>query len=193
VNPDGRAAGGGGHGHTAAEDFGHPAAAAAASAEERLQKALALAFAYLNRRERTVGEMERYLERKGIGDETAAAALQLLLQDRYLDDSRYALMYVHDKRELDGWGSDRIRRELSSRGLERELIDEALIRDEAERGDGKTEFDRALALLRRRFPSPPVQRRDRDRALGMLIRKGFDGDLAADALSAHARAAQCPD
>jgi regulatory protein len=199
VNPDGLAAGGGGHGHVTAEDSGPPADAAAAgsrsaaapvaaSAEERLQKALALAFAYLNRRERTVGEMERYLERKGIGDETATAALRLLLQDRYLDDSRYALMYVHDKRELEGWGSDRIRRELSGRGLERELIDEALIRDEAERGDGETELDRALALLRRRFPSPPVQRRDRDRALGMLIRKGFDGDLAVDALSAHARA-----
>jgi regulatory protein len=186
VNPDGLAASGGGLSQAAAEDSGPHAAA---SAEERLQKALALAFAYLNRRERTVGEVERYLERKGIGDETAAAALQLLLQDRYLDDSRYALMYVHDKRELEGWGNDRIRRELSSRGLDRELIEEALIRDEAERGDGATELDRALALLRRRFPSPPVQRRDRDRALGMLIRKGFDGDLAVDALSAHARAA----
>ena len=54
----------------------------------------------------------------------------------------------------------------------------------------ETELDRALALLAAEVPdSPPGQRRDRDRALGMLIRKGFDGDLAVDALSAHARAA----
>jgi regulatory protein len=98
-------------------------------------------------------------------------------------------MYVHDKRELDGWGSERIRRELSARGIDRDLIEDALAQHEAERGDGETELDRALALLRRRFPSPPTERRERDRALGMLIRKGFDGDLALDALNAHSRAA----
>jgi regulatory protein len=155
------------------------------TAEERLQKALALAFAYLNRRERTVGEVEAYLERKGISAETAAAALEVLRSDGYVDDDRYALMYVHDKRELDGWGSERIRRELSGRGIDRDAIENALV----EHGDGETELDRALALLRRRFPTPPRQRRDRDRALGMLIRRGFDGELALDALSAHARAA----
>jgi regulatory protein len=159
------------------------------TAEERLQKALSLAFAYLNRRERTVGEVRAQLERKGISAESSEAALEVLLGDGYLDDGRYALMYVHDKRELDGWGSERIRRELSGRGIERELIEDALAQHEAERGNGETELDRALALLRRRFPSPPQERRDRDRALGMLIRKGFDGELALDALHAHARAA----
>jgi regulatory protein len=160
-----------------------------ATAEERLQKALSLAFAYLNRRERTVGEVEAYLERKGISPETAAAALDALRNDGYVDNARYALMYVHDKRELDGWGSERIRRELSARGIDRNLIENALAEHEAERGGGQTELDRALALLRRRFPTPPRDRRDRDRALGMLIRKGFDGELALDALTAHARGA----
>ncbi|MEA2212214.1 MAG: regulatory protein [Solirubrobacteraceae bacterium] len=159
------------------------------TAEERLQKALSLAFAYLNRRERTVGEVQAHLDRKGISAASSEAALQVLLADGYLDHARYALMYVHDKRELDGWGSERIRRELSARGIDRDLIEDALAQHEAERGDGETELDRALALLRRRFPSPPTERRERDRALGMLIRKGFDGDLALDALNAHSRAA----
>jgi regulatory protein len=159
------------------------------SPEERLQKALALAFAYLNRRERTVGEVEAYMERKGISAESAAAALDVLRSDGYVDDARYALMYVYDKRELDGWGSERIRRELSGRGIDREVIETALAQHESERGGTETELDRALAVLRRRFPNPPQERRDRDRALGMLIRRGFDGELALDALSAHARAA----
>lgn len=163
---------------------------ATTTAEERLQNALALAFSYLNRRERTGGELEAHLERKGISPHTRAAVLQHLRADGYLDDSRYALMYVHDKRELDGWGSERIRRELSARGLDRELIEAALSAHEAERGDGETELDRALSLLRRRFPTPPADRRDRERALGMLIRRGFDGELALDALSAHARAVE---
>jgi regulatory protein len=166
-----------------------PTADSASTAEERLQKALSLAFAYLNRRERTVGEVERHLERKGIGVEAREDSVRVLLDDGYLDDGRYALMFVHDKRALDGWGSERIRRELNARGIARELIEGALAGDELERGGGETELDRALAILRRRFPSPPHERRDRERALGMLLRKGFDGELALDALSAHARAA----
>ena len=166
-----------------------PTADSASTAEERLQKVLSLAFAYLNRRERSVGEVERHLERNGIGVEAREDSVRVLLEDGYLDDGRYALMFVHDKRALDGWGSERIRRELNARGIARELIEGALARDELERGGGETELDRALAILRRSFPSPPHERRDRQRALGMLLRKGFDGELALDALSAHARAA----
>lgn len=159
-------------------------------AEARLQKALSVAFAYLNRRERTVGEMERHLEGKGIGAKTRADSVRVLLEDGYLDDGRYALMYVQDKRTLESWGSERIRRQLAARGIEPELIEDALARDEDERAGGQErEIDRALSILRRRFPAPPRERRDRDRALGMLIRKGFDTELALDALNVHARAA----
>lgn len=157
-------------------------------ADERLQRALELSFAYLNRRERTVGELRLHLERKGIADRSAETCVQRLLEDGYLDDGRFALMFVYDKRELEGWGTERIRRELAAKGLDRDLIEHALALDEAQRSDGESELDRALALLRRRFQSPPRDRRQRDRALGMLIRKGFDSELALDALAAYSRA-----
>jgi SOS response regulatory protein OraA/RecX len=44
-------------------------------------------------------------------------------------------------------------------------------------------------LLRRRFPDPPRERRERERALSMLLRKGYESELALDALAAHSRAA----
>lgn len=159
----------------------------APDAAERLQKALELSFAYLNRRERTVDEVRQRLEQKGISSATADAAVASLVQDGYLDDSRYALMFVHDKRELEGWGSERIRRALAQRGIDRASVDEALRQHEADWAAGETELDRAVALLRRRFPSPPRARRERDRALGVLIRKGFESDLAVDALATYAQ------
>jgi SOS response regulatory protein OraA/RecX len=53
---------------------------------------------------------------------------------------------------------------------------------------GETELDRALAVLRLRFPTAPRDRRERDRAISVLLRKGYDSDVALDALTAHARA-----
>jgi regulatory protein len=156
--------------------------------DDRLQPALDLALAFLNRRERTEQELRLQLERKGIAAETADRCVRVLTEDGYLDDSRFALMYVHDKRELEGWGSERIGRGLAERGIDRDLIATALEQHEREWGGGETEFDRALALLRRRFPSPPHARRERDRALGMLLRKGFESELALDVLAVYAGA-----
>jgi regulatory protein len=156
--------------------------------DERLQPALEVALAFLNRRERTVQELRLHLERKGIAAGTADECVQVLTEEGYLDDARFALVFVHDKRELEGWGSERIERGLAERGIDRDLIASALLQHEREWGGGETEYDRALALLRRRFPSPPRERRERERALGVLIRKGFESELALDVLAAYARA-----
>lgn len=157
--------------------------------EERLQKALDLGYAYLNTRDRTVGEMRRHLQRRGISEELTEAAIAILGKQGFLDDARFARLFVTDKRTLEQWGSERIRRGLLGRGIDRHLVDAALT-EPPQAGDDEqpeAELDRALALLRRRFPAPPQDRRDRNRALGMLLRKGYETELALDALSAYAR------
>lgn len=159
----------------------------AATVEERLQRGLELSFAYLNRRERSEQELRIQLERKGVSAETTEACLAELTAQGYVDDARYALMFVHDKRELEGWGSERIRRGLAERGISRDRVEGALAEHEAQWAGGESELDRALALLARRFPTPPRERRDRDRALGALVRKGFESELALDALTEYAR------
>jgi regulatory protein len=160
------------------------------SAEARLQKALDLAYAYVNPRERTVGEVRQHLQRRGVCAELTEAAIQILSDQGFLDDARFARLFVADKRALEQWGGERIRRGLLSRGVERHLIDAALAAEAAPEDAGEepeSELDRALAVLRRRFPDPPEDRRERNRALGMLLRKGYESELALDALAAYAR------
>ena len=159
----------------------------AAGAEAQLQRGLELSFAYLNRRERSEQEVRAQLQRKGVSPDTADTCLAELTAQGYVDDGRYALMFVHDKRELESWGNERIRRGLAERGIDRNRIEAALADHEAQWAGGESELDRALALLARRFPTPPRERRERDRALGALIRKGFASELALDALSVYAR------
>jgi regulatory protein len=155
--------------------------------DQRLQRALELCYRYLNRCDRTVNEIRRYLEQKNIEAETAERTIETLTGQGYLDDVRFARQFVADKRELEQWGTERIRRGLLSHGIDHQEAEAALEQQPVSGEVGETELDRALALLRVRFPSAPRERRERDRALGVLLRKGYESDLALDALTAYAR------
>ncbi len=143
-----------------------------------------MAYRYLNRRERTEAEVCAHLEAKGVEEPVLAQAIEALVEDGVVDDARYARLFAQDKRELEGWGSERIRRTLRARGIERELIDGALRVPDAA---GESDLERAVALLRRRFAAPLEERRDRERALGVLLRKGYESELALEALARHGR------
>lgn len=149
-----------------------------------LERSLAIAYRYLNARERTRAEMRTHLQGKGIDPRGVERSMEALIDQGHLDDLRFARLFVQDKRELDEWGADRIRRTLLARGVDRDVVEGALAEHEP---DADGEIERALAVLRRRFPSLTGDRRERERALGVLLRKGYDTDLALEAISAHVR------
>jgi regulatory protein len=153
--------------------------------ETGLERPLAIAYRYLNARERTQAEMRGHLLGKRIDPRDVERSVQALADQGLLDDGRFARLFVQDKRELAEWGADRIRQALLARGVDRDVVTDALAEHE-QRTDGG-EIDRALGLLRRRFPSPAGDRRERERALGVLLRKGYDTDLALEAITAHMR------
>ncbi|MEA2255704.1 MAG: regulatory protein [Solirubrobacteraceae bacterium] len=149
---------------------------------ERLQHALDVAYRYLGHRDRTVAEMRRHLEARGVEPATADEAVEDLGRQGYLDDARYAQRFAEDRRTVDAWGAERIERRLLALGVAPDLVAAAL--DER---DGAEELEAAVAVLRRRFPSAPGDDRARDRALGVLVRKGYDLELAYDAVRAFER------
>jgi len=149
--------------------------------EQRLQHALDLAFRYLTRRDRTVLEMRRYLEGKRVEPDVIEEALAHLGREGYVDDARFARQFAEDKRLLEEWGADRIERRLLTLGVPAALVREAV---EA-RGRG-SEIEAAQALLQRRFPTLDDDPRERRRAYGVLVRKGYDQELAWEAIRAHA-------
>lgn len=149
--------------------------------EARLQHARDLAWRALNRRERTTAEMARLLAGKRVEPSAIETVVGELREQGYLDDASYARRFAEDRRRLDAWGADRIERKLLSLGVDRELVAAAL----GEQGHAD-EMAAAGELLARRFPAPPETPRDRDRALGMLVRKGYDLELAYDVLRRHA-------
>ena len=156
-----------------------------ADPEARLQHARDVAWAALNRREHTVAELRRVLERKRVDPGEVAAVLAELQAERWLDDAGYAQRFAEDRRTLDGWGSERIERRLRALGVDREHIAAAV-------GERPAEEERAAALelLRRRFPVPPEDARERHRALGVLLRRGFGSELALEVLRRYVGATE---
>ena len=143
------------------------------------ERALELAVGHLGKRDRTAAEIRRHLAGRNIAEPAAAAAVAELERMGYLDDARYARAFAEDRRALDAWGAERIERRLLELGVDPEHVAAAI----GER-DGEKELDAALQLLRRRCRAVPSSERERERALGMLVRKGYDLELAYDAVRA---------
>ena len=148
--------------------------------EIRRGEAFDVAWKLLNHRDRTEAELIRAFLKARVEPELAEEVLGELRESGYVDDARFALRFAEDRRRLDAWGSDRIERRLVELGVSREHIAPAL--------GGHDELEAAVALLERRFPAPPSTPRERDRLLGVLVRKGYDLELAHDALRRFAGA-----
>ena len=156
--------------------------------EARLQHALDLSYRYLGFRDRTVLEVRRHLESKRVEPDTIEQTVAELLAQGYLDDARFARRFVEDRRALDDWGNERIERKLLASGVDGDLVQAALHAPTTDTGNAvQSQFDAALATLQRRFRVPPESDRDRERALGFLVRKGYELEVAYDAIRAYGR------
>jgi regulatory protein len=153
-----------------------------AGPHECLEHALDVAYRYLGHRDRTVAEMRGRLDAEGVQPAVVEEAVAELERQGYLDDARYARRFAEDRRTIDAWGTERIERRLLTVGVDPALIAAAL----DERG-ATEELEAALAVLRRRFPNAPSDDRIRERALGLLVRRGYELDLAYDAVRAFER------
>jgi regulatory protein len=150
--------------------------------ERERERAIQLGYRAVGTRERTVAELRTFLERKRVEPAAIDDAVTELTEAGFLDDARYAQRFAEDKRELDRWGSERIARELRRRGIAPDLIESAV----ADRGR-EAELETALLVLEQRVPAPGDDR-ERDRAWRLLIRRGYEPEVAYEAVRRHERA-----
>ena len=146
------------------------------------ERAIDLAYKALAVRERTVAQLRACLERKRVEPAVIDAAVEELCEAGFLDDADYARRFAEDKRSLDRWGSDRIARDLRRRGVAPDLVEATVAGRQRE-----DELATALVLLGERVTSVPADDRERDRAWRLLVRRGYDAELAYDAVREHTR------
>lgn len=147
-----------------------------------VEEALGHALRALGSHERTIGELEALLERRGVEPEIRREVLDGLIADGTVDDTRFARAFAEDKRQISGWGAERIREALRRRGVSSSEVEAAL-----EQGTSD-ELERAIEVVRGRGYQL-AEERERARALGLLARRGFDADVAYEAIRRAERAA----
>ena len=127
------------------------------------------ALRHLARRDHSRAELARKLAAHGDADEIDAV-IERMGELGLQSDTRYAEAFVRGK--AGRFGASRLRSELARRGINRDLIDEAIAGECVE-----SEADRARAVLRGRFTEPPADAREWARQARFLQTRGFAPDL----------------
>lgn len=87
---------------------------------------------YCSYQERCVKDVTDKLRSYDIPQEAKDEILAYLLDNRFVDDERFAKAFVKGKVNQSGWGLNKIRFHLMQKGISKELIDNALQEQDTE-------------------------------------------------------------
>ena len=163
------------------------------AATDDVEVVLAAAGRYLEQRSRSVEEVRRHLRLARYPDALIQAAIDRIVAAGMLDDRTFASAWVESRDRARPRGEQALRRELSLKGLDRDLIADVLAERAAGPAAGDTDAPNseeppdlraALRLLEKRrstldrIADPRLRRQ---RAYALLARNGFDPDVCRQA------------
>lgn len=142
--------------------------------DDTVERALGAALNYLSFRPRSRREIRDYLRRKKTDDPVADAVLERLERLGLVDDREFARFWVENRLSFRPRGSRALRTEMRRKGLESEVIDEAL-------SDIEDEEPLAYAAAQKKLRglSGLEEREFFRKMVAYLQRRGFPYDTAA--------------
>ncbi|ODS50046.1 MAG: regulatory protein [Halanaerobium sp. 4-GBenrich] len=94
--------------------------------KEKFSQARNKAFKLLSYRERTIKEIEDRLRKKDFEEEIIKAVVDFLLEKDYLNEERFAEMWIRSRKKHHPRGRKLIYKELKNKGLNQRIINNAL-------------------------------------------------------------------
>ena len=129
--------------------------------------------------ERCVKDVRDKLKTFDIPAEEKTKILDYLLDNRFVNDERYAKAFVRGKVNQSGWGINKIRFHLMQKDIEKELIDEAL---------GQTDEEvyrlRLIDILKTKSKTIKAESdfEKKRKLAAYAMQKGFEGNLVWEVL-----------
>lgn len=90
------------------------------------EQALTALMRLAARSEKSSGDALRLMRNWEVEPSARQGVLQKLIDNKFIDDRRYAEAFVRDKMRFSGWGAFKLRSALHAKGIAGEIIDEVL-------------------------------------------------------------------
>lgn len=136
-----------------------------------------------SRREYCVSDIRTKLMKELEGDaQKVETALNKLIEERYVDDLRYATAYARDKASISGWGATKIRYMLSAKGVAKDVISEAL--NEVDESKSASRLEK---LLEHKYKSLKDDPQWKIKLLRFALGRGYSYDEVSDQIRRFAQ------
>ena len=129
--------------------------------------------------ERCVKDVRDKLKTFDIPEEEKTKILDYLLDNRFVNDERFAKSFVRGKVNQSGWGVNKIRFHLIQKGIAKDIIDEALGQT-----DEEVYRQRLIDILRVKAKSVKAETdfEKKRKLAAYAMQKGFEGGLVWEVL-----------
>lgn len=134
---------------------------------------------HIERSDKSEKQIADKLKAKGYTEEYIEEALQWGRDLGYLDDERYARMFANSR--LSVYGANRVKRDLSLKGIHRDIIDDVM--SELENDDDQQEQANRLAERKISSVRGEIDQKAKARVMSAIVRKGYSFDTARRALN----------
>lgn len=134
---------------------------------------------YCAYQERCVKDVREKLKTFDLPDEEKAKILDYLLDNRFVNDERFAKSFVRGKVNQSGWGLNKIRFHLMQKGIAKELIDEALGQT-----DEEVYRQRLVDILKAKAKTVKAENdfEKKRKLAAYALQKGFESNLVWEVL-----------
>ena len=133
------------------------------------ERQIAIDFALKKLRNRkTTWEIKDLLFKEGIDEDAILAAVDYLQDYGFLNDREYAELYARDKRNLNGYGPVKIRYLLKQKGVDDELIADAL-----EHFTQDDEIELMEKIVHKKYVRNRNLSKDKTKIIRFLLSRGF--------------------
>ena len=134
---------------------------------------------YCAYQERCVKDVKDKLKTFDISEEEKTKILDYLLDNRFVNDDRFAKAFVRGKVNQSGWGGNKIRFHLIQKGIDKDIIDEALGQT-----DNEVYRQRLIDILKTKSKTIKADSdfEKKRKLAAYAMQKGFEGNLIWEVL-----------
>lgn len=131
------------------------------------------AFNILSKRNNSTGEIKRKLLQRKFDKDTIVEAVNDLTISGFLDDEKFAREYLEEKLKFKAAGLNKIRSELYSKGIRKEII-ETVLAEKNETDETDNALKLALKKMNTSFIKETETKKQKQKLYSFLFSKGFE-------------------